>query len=105
MEFVKRAKAIELAVEQNADVYMCIRIQPTTMIEELQAAEYFCARTAAKPKAKGKTHATAVDHGGIVARYTADWSVAKIADDMGIAPQTVINYLKKEGIYKEKAKA
>lgn len=43
-----------------------------------------------------------IDHGKIVALYTANppRSVAWIADDMGIAQQTVINHLKKEGIYK-----
>lgn len=43
-----------------------------------------------------------IDHGRIVSLYTANppRSVAWIADDMGIAQQTVINHLKKEGIYK-----
>lgn len=43
-----------------------------------------------------------IDHGRIVALYTANppRSVRWIADDMGISPQTVINHLVKEGIYK-----
>ncbi len=94
MEFVKRAKAIELAVEQNADVYMCIRIQPTTMIEELKAADYFCVKGESKPKAKKST--STVDHGKIMALHKAGWSVAKIADEMRCSEQTVRNHIEKE---------
>lgn len=45
-----------------------------------------------------------IDHGKIVACYTANppRSVAWIADDMGISPQTVINHLVKEGVYKKR---
>lgn len=45
-----------------------------------------------------------IDHGKIVALYTANppRSVAWIADDMGISPQTVINHLTKEGVYKKR---
>ena len=44
-----------------------------------------------------------IDHGRICALYTANppRSVKWIADDMGITQQTVINHLKKEGIYKK----
>ena len=45
-----------------------------------------------------------VDHGRIVALYTANrtprWTVAEIADDVGCSAKTVINHLKKEGLYK-----
>lgn len=43
-----------------------------------------------------------VDHGRIVALYTArdPWSIKDIADDVGCCEQTVINHLKKEGLYK-----
>ena len=43
-----------------------------------------------------------VDHGRIVALYTArdPWSIKDIADDVGCSAQTVINHLKKEGLYK-----
>lgn len=43
-----------------------------------------------------------VDHGRIVALYTArdPWSIKDIADDVGCIFQTVINHLKKEGLYK-----
>lgn len=45
-----------------------------------------------------------IDHGRIVALYTANppRSVPWIADDMGISKQTVINHLKHEGIYNAK---
>ena len=43
----------------------------------------------------------AADHGRIVALYTANppRSIKWIADDMGITQQTVINHLKKDGLY------
>ena len=46
----------------------------------------------------------AIDHGKIVALYTATppRSVSWIADEMGCSAQTVINHLKKEGVYKAK---
>ena len=42
-----------------------------------------------------------VDHGKIVACYKGGRTPAWIADDMKISPQTVINHLKQEGIYKK----
>lgn len=50
-----------------------------------------------EPKEKKK-----VDHDRIVALYRANppRSVAWIADDVGCSAQTVINHLKKEGLYK-----
>lgn len=50
-----------------------------------------------QPKKKTKI----IDHGKIVACYKGGRSVAWIADEMKIAPQTVINHLEKEGIYKK----
>ena len=43
-----------------------------------------------------------IDHGRIVALYTADppRSLKWIADDVGCSVQTVINHLTREGIYK-----
>lgn len=51
------------------------------------------------PKKRGKV----IDHGKIVACYKGGRSVACIADEMKIAPQTVINHLVKEGLYQTKA--
>ena len=42
-----------------------------------------------------------IDHGKIVACYKGGRTPAWIADDMKISPQTVINHLKQEGIYKK----
>ena len=44
-----------------------------------------------------------IDHGKIVACYKGGRSVSWIADEMKIAPQTVINHLSKEGIYSPKS--
>ena len=48
----------------------------------------------AQPAPKKKT----VDTGKIRALREGGWSVAKIADEMGLSDQTVRNYMKKEGI-------
>lgn len=55
-----------------------------------------------KPEEEPATSKKKVDHGRIVALYTArdPWSIKDIADDVGCSFQTVINHLKKEGLYK-----
>lgn len=56
------------------------------------------------PEKKKHDTVKRIDHGRIVALYTANppRSVPWIADDMGISKQTVINHLKHEGIYNAK---
>ena len=54
-----------------------------------------------KPKEEPKKKAKVIDHGKIVACDKGGRSVSWIADDMKISPQTVINHLEKEGIYKK----
>ena len=53
------------------------------------------------PKKTAGKGAKKIDHGKIVACYKGNRSVSWIADDMKISPQTVINHLKQEGIYKK----
>lgn len=55
-------------------------------------------------KKSGGVPKSKIDHGRIVALYTArpPRSVSWIADDLGCAAQTVINHLKAEGIYRGK---
>ena len=55
-------------------------------------------------KKSGGVPKSKIDHGRIVALYTArpPRSVSWIADDLGCAVQTVINHLKAEGIYRGK---
>ena len=103
---------MEDAIERAAikdDVYMLVQIYGDTTINALSYAEAFYVKdqpeeTPGPPKGViVKTNATTkTDHDRIVALYTANppRSVKWIADDMGITPQTVINHLKKEGIYK-----
>lgn len=52
---------------------------------------------------KKKKFPAPVDHGKIVALYKANRTPVWIADDMGCSLQTVINHLKKEGIYRNEA--
>ena len=59
-----------------------------------------------KPKkaaSKKKTLKKNIDDGKIRACYEGGRSVAWIADEMKLAPQTIINHLTKMGIYKTKA--
>lgn len=60
----------------------------------------------AEPKRKnaGNTNAKKnIDDGKIRALYEGGWIVSAIADEMKLAPQTIINHLTKMGIYKTKA--
>lgn len=67
-------------------------------LEQQDAAE----KQQAPEKKKAAALARQVDHGRIVALYTANppRSIKWIADDCKCSEQTVINHLKKEGLYK-----
>ena len=67
-------------------------------LEQQDAAE----KQQAPEKKKAAAPARQVDHGRIVALYTANppRSIKWIADDCKCSEQTVINHLKKEGLYK-----
>lgn len=89
------------------EVYMMVRLYDDTTVEELSSAEGFYVKDdepeteqSKKTEKRGGVMKPA-DHGAIVALYTANppRSVKWIADDLGITPQTVINHLKKEGLY------
>lgn len=56
-----------------------------------------------KAAPKKKTLKKDIDDGKIRACYEGGRSVAWIADEMKLAPQTVVNHLTKMGIYKTKA--
>lgn len=61
-------------------------------------------KTAPKRKNAGNTNAKKkIDDGKIRALYEGGWIVSAIADEMKLAPQTVVNHLTKMGIYKTKA--
>lgn len=85
---------------------MIVPITPDTTVRQFQEAAGFIIP---EPEAKTEEKAEAdppkktIDHGKIVALYTANppRSVAWIADEIGCSYQTVVNHLRKEGIYKE----
>ena len=85
---------------QQEEVFLLTRITPSTMVEELVSAAGFVIREQEEPK----KNVSKIDHGKIVALYTADppRSLQWIADDIGCSIQTVINHLKQEGVYKGK---
>lgn len=91
------------AIRGNRKVYMLLKLSPTHTIEDLQRADGFVV-AASQTKKKVKTTTSKIDHGKIVALYTANppRSVSWIADELGCSPQTVINHLTQEGIYKSK---
>lgn len=61
-------------------------------------------KAAPKKKNAGNTNAKKeIDDGKIRACYEGGRSVSWTADEMGLAPQTIINHLTKMGIYKTKA--
>lgn len=61
-------------------------------------------KAAPKRKNAGNTNAKKnIDDGKIRALYEGGWIVSAIADEMKLAPQTVVNHLTKMGIYKTKA--
>ncbi len=61
-------------------------------------------KTVPKRKNAGNTNAKKnIDDGKIRALYEGGWIVSAIADEMKLAPQTVVNHLTKMGIYKTKA--
>ena len=51
-----------------------------------------------KPKPEKKRKRKSFDTGKLKALRNAAWSIAKIADEMGVSEQTIRNHMKKEGI-------
>ena len=93
--------AIDLATNKG-DAYALMRIFGDTTIDQLSCAVgYYVEDPVVEPE-KPKEIKSKVDHGRIVALYTANppRTIKWIADDMGITQQTVINHLKKDGLYK-----
>ena len=70
-------------------------------VEEIQPAKKEEPKPEPKKEEPKKKPNSKIDHGKIVACYKGGRSPAWIADDMKISPQTVINHLVKEGIYKK----
>ena len=106
MKAITMGEAIVMAGNPEAEVYMMVRVCGDTTVDELANAEgfYIHAEEEEEPKKEEKTRGgvmKAADHGRIVALYTANppRSIKWIADDMGITQQTVINHLKKDGLY------
>lgn len=99
MKMISRERAIDLAVNPMAKIYMLIPIASDTTIEQITSADAFCYEEPAKEQL---TRKNAVDHGKICALYEASWQIKAIADECKCVPSTVINHLISEGIYKNK---
>ena len=54
-----------------------------------------------KPDARKQNNVKKIDMGKLMALRKAGWSYEKIADEMGISPQTVANRLKADAVAKE----
>lgn len=103
-------------------VYIMFEIDPQTTIEDLGFADGFLIeeedpqpetkpepehkpktepKVKTKPKAEPKKSGPAgIDHGKLIALHKAGWSSNKIAGEMGISAQTVLNHIARD----EKAK-
>lgn len=108
MKAITLNEAVMNASNPLTEVYMMVRLYGDTTIEEISMSEGFYVKddepeTEEKPKKEEKPrgYAKNVDHARIVALYTANppRSVKWIADDIGVSAQTVINHLKKDGLY------
>ena len=101
------AEAMKKAAQDEGGVFMIVPVTPDTTVREFREAEGFVVQEPeTEVETKVKTEADPpkknIDHGKIVALYTANppRSVSWIADEIGCSYQTVVNHLKKEGIYK-----
>lgn len=116
---VSLREAIDAVIEEET-VYMLVRMEQDTSVMDLYGADGYAvmkeepetepvpepkpAKQTKQPKQKKqiwepKQDPARIDHGKIVALYKAQWSIRKISDEIGCSQQTVINHLKKEGVY------
>ena len=119
---VSLREAIDAVIEEET-VYMLVRMESDTMVSDLYGADGYVVmreepepepvpepKPAKQPKQpkqpkqkkqiwEPKQDPVRIDHGKIVALYKAKWSIKKISDEIGCSQQTVINHLKKEGVY------
>lgn len=103
-------EAIDACIEEE-NVYMVIKMTPDLSVSELWGADAFVIDTEEpepepktkpkpepKPKKKKEPEGTKLDHGKIVALFKANWSLAKIADEMGTSASAISYHLKKDGL-------
>lgn len=113
---VSLREAIDAVIEEET-VYMLVRMESDTMVSDLYGADGYVImqeepepepvpepKPAKQSKQKKqiwepKSDPVRIDHGKIVALYKAKWSIKKISDEIGCSQQTVINHLKKAGVY------
>lgn len=113
---VSLREAVDAVIEDET-VYMLVRMESDTMVSDLYGADGYVVmqeepepepvpepKPAKQSKQKKqiwepKQDPVRIDHGKIVALYKAKWSIKKISDEIGCSQQTVINHLKKEGVY------
>lgn len=89
LKAISLREAIDAVIEEET-VYMLVRMESDTMVSDLYGADGYVII---------KQDPVRIDHGKIVALYKAKWSIKKISDEIGCSQQTVINHLKKAGVY------
>ena len=57
-------------------------------------------KTEAKPKKTAQKKRKPFDNGKMRVLLEGGWEVPKIADEMGVTPQTIYNHMKEEGLVK-----
>ena len=95
MKNLSREKAIDLAVNPEAKVYMLMRISSDTTLEQLTSAEGFCYE---EPTDVPVNKKTVIDHGKICALYNAGWTLKNIAEECKCSISSVNNHLVAEGL-------
>ena len=88
---------------QEAAAFFMLESESQEKLEEKTEPEPEKAPEPKKAAPKKKTLKKDIDDGKIRACYEGGRSVSWIADEMKLAPQTVINHLTKMGVYKTKA--
>ena len=88
---------------QEAAAFFMLESESQAKLEEKTEPEAEKAPEPKKAAPKKKTLKKDIDDGKIRACYEGGRSVSWIADEMKLAPQTVINHLTKMGVYKTKA--
>lgn len=94
MKKISVANAVSMILN-GEEVFMAVKITKNNFISDLENAQ-FCFIEEAEPKPT-----KSIDHGKLVALFNAGWTVKNISDELGCSLQTVVNHLKKDGLWRE----
>ena len=108
LELAAKGKEVLVMAPITTDPEKWIDYEPNTLGHMLEGCLFFRREPAMEvelagpaetepaqpdPPPTGKKARKTVDVGKLIALYNAGWSVAKIADELGVSTRTVYNYL------------